>query len=147
VAGEAVFRQEFAVKGGDFSHGGVVSCRIKDLLKEIGLDDRSVRRAAIASYEAEMNVIMYAWHGRVNLSVSPEEIKIVVDDEGPGIPDIEMAMTEGFSTATNEMRELGFGAGMGLPNMKKNSDSFRVTSKIGRGTRLEMRIRRAVGAP
>ena len=141
MAREAVFRQEFALKGGDFTRGGEVSVRIKDLLKEIGLDARAVRRAAISAYEAEMNVIMYAWQGTVKIAVTSLEIKINVDDEGPGIPDIAQAMTEGYSTATPEMRELGFGAGMGLPNIRKNSDVFRIRSKVGRGTHLEMRIR------
>jgi anti-sigma regulatory factor (Ser/Thr protein kinase) len=140
MAGEAVFRQEFPVKGGDFAKAGAVACRIKDLLKELGLDTRVIRRAAIASYEAEMNVIMYAWEGRINLAVSPGTVRITVDDKGPGIPDIDLAMTEGYSTATPEMRELGFGAGMGLPNIKKNSDTFRIDSEVGRGTRLEIII-------
>jgi serine/threonine-protein kinase RsbT len=138
---EAVFRQEFSVKGGDFAKAGAVARRIKDLLKEIGLDARIVRRAAIATYEAEMNVIMYAWEGRMDLEVSPEEVRITVDDRGPGIPDVNLAMTEGYSTATQEMRELGFGAGMGLPNIKKNADDFHLESKVGGGTRLEITIR------
>jgi anti-sigma regulatory factor (Ser/Thr protein kinase) len=141
MAGETVFRQEFPVKGGDFAKAGTVACRIKDLLKEMGLDTQTVRRAAIASYEAEMNVIMYAWEGRVKLAVSPGKVRIIVDDKGPGIPDVELAMTEGYSTATQEMRELGFGAGMGLPNIKKNSDGLRIDSQVGRGTRLEITIR------
>jgi len=140
MAGEAVFRQEFPVKGGDFAKAGAVACRIKDLLKELGLDTPVVRRAAIASYEAEMNVIMYAWEGRVKLAVSPSEVRITVDDKGPGIPDVDLAMTEGYSTATAEMRELGFGAGMGLPNIRKNADAFRIDSRVGRGTHLEITI-------
>lgn len=136
----AVFRREFSVKGGDFSKAGDVACRIKDLLKELGLDTQTVRRAAIASYEAEMNVIMYAWEARVKLAVSPGKVLITVDDQGPGIPNIDLAMTEGYSTATPEMRELGFGAGMGLPNIKKNSDAFCIDSEVGRGTRLEIVI-------
>jgi anti-sigma regulatory factor (Ser/Thr protein kinase) len=88
-----------------------------------------------------MNVIMYAWQGRMDLAVSPQEVRITVDDQGPGIPDIDLAMTEGYSTATREMRELGFGAGMGLPNIKRNSDVFHVDSQTGQGTRLEIIIR------
>jgi anti-sigma regulatory factor (Ser/Thr protein kinase) len=141
MAAEDVYRQEFPVKGGDFAKAGAVACRIKDLLKDLGLDTKTIRRAAIASYEAEMNVIMYAWEGRVNLAVSPREVSITVDDQGPGIADIELAMTEGYSTATPEMRELGFGAGMGLPNIKKNADIFHIDSESGRGTRLEIIIR------
>ena len=99
MAGSAVFRREFPVKGGDFSKAGTVACRIKDLLKELGLDTQTVRRAAIATYEAEMNVIMYAWEGRMKLAVSPGQVRIVVDDRGPGIPDVDLAMTEGYSTA------------------------------------------------
>jgi anti-sigma regulatory factor (Ser/Thr protein kinase) len=141
MTAEDVFRQEFPVKGGDFAKAGAVACRIKALLKDLGLDVKIIRRAAIAAYEAEMNVIMYAWQGRMDLAVSPQEVRITVDDQGPGIPDIDLAMTEGYSTATREMRELGFGAGMGLPNIKRNSDVFHVDSQTGQGTRLEIIIR------
>jgi serine/threonine-protein kinase RsbT len=142
AAAEAVFHQDFPVKGGDFAKAGVVAVRIKELLKDLGLDAMTVRRAAIAAYEAEMNVIMYAWEGRVDLAVSPEEVHITVDDHGPGISDVELAMTEGYSTATPEMREMGFGAGMGLPNIKKNSDILHIDSRAGKGTRLKIVIRR-----
>jgi len=135
---EAVFEQEFPVKGGDFSRAGNVSWEIRNLLKELGLSSSVVLRAAIATYEAEMNIIMYAWEGRLLLSVVPGRVHVVVEDSGPGIEDIELAMTEGYSTATPEMRELGFGAGMGLANIKKNSDAFSITSNVGSGTRLEL---------
>jgi anti-sigma regulatory factor (Ser/Thr protein kinase) len=141
AAEDRALHQEFEVKGGDFAHAGAVSCRIKNLLKELGLQASVVRRVAIATYEAEMNVIMYAGQGRVDLAVTPEEVRIVVADQGPGIPDIDLAMREGYSTATPEMRALGFGAGMGLPNIKKNSDLLNVSSDVGRGTRLEIVIR------
>jgi len=141
MAFDSVFRQEFPVKGGDFTKAGKVACLIKDLLKDMGLDTKTVRRAAIASYEAEMNVIMYAREGCVNLAVTPREVQIIVDDQGPGIADIELAMTEGYSTATPEMRELGFGAGTGLPNIKRNADVFHIDSQTGKGTRLEIIIR------
>jgi anti-sigma regulatory factor (Ser/Thr protein kinase) len=137
---EIVFEQEFPVKGGDFSRAGQVSCKIKNLLQELGLGTEIVLRAAIVSYEAEMNIIMYAWQGCLDLSVTLHRIRIVVKDSGPGIEDINLAMKEGYSTATLEMRELGFGAGMGLPNIKKNADEFWITSEAGRGTRLEMTI-------
>jgi anti-sigma regulatory factor (Ser/Thr protein kinase) len=132
--------QQFSIKGGDFANAGDVSCRIKNLLKEIGLGTHTVRRAAIATYEAEMNVIMYARFGKVEVSISPESIRIIIEDEGPGIENIELAMQEGYSTATEKMRELGFGAGMGLPNIKRNSDNFLITSRVGLGTRLEITI-------
>ncbi len=134
------FRQGFALKGGDFAAAGRASCEIKELLKEIGVDPQAVRRTAIASYEAEMNVIMYARRGRLSLAVTPGRVLIVVEDRGPGIPDIPLAMTEGYSTATPEMQELGFGAGMGLPNIKRNTDRLQITSTVGHGTRLEMTI-------
>jgi len=140
MTGKAAFRQGFALRGGDFAKAGQASCEVKELLKEIGLDPAAVRRTAIASYEAEMNVIMYARRGRLDLAVTPGRVRIVVEDRGPGIPDIPLAMTEGYSTATPEMQELGFGAGMGLPNIKKNTDRLRITSKVGRGTRLEFTI-------
>lgn len=140
--GEALFREDFPVKGGDFAKAGHVACRIKDLLKDLGVDSKTIRRAAIASYEAELNVIMYAHEALVGLAVSPREVRITVEDRGPGIADVDLAMTEGYSTATQEMRELGFGAGMGLPNIKKNSDGFLIESETGRGTRLEIVIRK-----
>ena len=139
---EAVFRRDFSVKGGDFAKAGAVAVRIKELLKDLGLDTATVRRAAIAAYEAEMNVIMYAWEGRVEMAVSPEEVHIMVDDRGPGISDVDLAMTEGYSTATPEMREMGFGAGMGLPNIKRNSDILHIDTRAGKGTRLKIVIRR-----
>lgn len=141
-AAESVFRREFAVKGGDFARAGAAACEIKELLKDLGIDTATVRRAAIVAYEAEMNVIMYAWDARMDLAVSPAEVRLTIDDHGPGIPDVELAMTEGYSTATAEMRELGFGAGMGLPNIKRNADDFAIDSEVGRGTRLDIVIRK-----
>jgi serine/threonine-protein kinase RsbT len=138
---ESTYHREFSVKGGDFAKAGAAACEIKELLKDLGLDVSTVRRAAIVAYESEMNVIMYAWEARIDLAVSPEEVHLIVDDRGPGIADIELAMTEGYSTATAEMRELGFGAGMGLPNIKRNADVFAIDSEVGRGTRLDIIIR------
>jgi len=136
----ASFQQDFLIRGGDFSGAGRVSCEIKDLLKELGLSSQVVRRVAIAAYEAEMNVIMYAREARFDLVITPQKVRIIVEDRGPGIENVDLAMQEGYSTATEEMRELGFGAGMGLPNIKKNSDRFRIISDPDRGTRLEMTI-------
>jgi serine/threonine-protein kinase RsbT len=140
-AAESVFRRDFPVKGGDFAKAGAAACEIKEILKDLGIDPPTVRRAAIIAYEAEMNVIMYAWEARMALAVSPGEVRLTVDDRGPGIADIALAMTEGYSTATAEMRELGFGAGMGLPNIKRNADGFAIDSEVGRGTRLAITIR------
>ena len=138
---EPAFRRDFSVKGGDFSKAGAAACEIKELLKDLGLDAATVRRAAIVAYESEMNVIMYAREACMDLTVTPGEVRITVDDQGPGIADIALALTEGYSTATAEMRELGFGAGMGLPNIKRNADVFSIDSEVGRGTHLDIIIR------
>ena len=138
---ENVFEQSFPVTGRDFANAGEASCRVKEILKEIGVEQDIIRRVAIAAYEAEMNVVMYAREGEVRVSISPEMIDLVIEDEGQGIENIDLAMQEGYSTATEEMREMGFGAGMGLPNMKKNSDEFKITSEVGKGTRIDIRIK------
>lgn len=137
---EATLVQEFPIVGGDFSRAGTVSIKIMEMLKEVGIDPAVISRASIAAYEAEMNVVMYARKGEFHLTLTPSAIHMVVLDEGPGIPDIELAMKEGYSTATEEMREMGFGAGMGLPNIKKNSDRFEIRSEVGKGTRLDILI-------
>ncbi|MDH5466762.1 MAG: ATP-binding protein [Candidatus Aminicenantes bacterium] len=130
--------QTFEITGNDFSKAGSISTTVKEILQEIGIDSSVIRRAAIASYEAEMNVVMYADKGQLILTVTPEKFTISVEDEGQGIENIELAMQEGYSTATEEMREMGFGAGMGLPNIKKNSDEFEIASIPGKGTSLKM---------
>jgi serine/threonine-protein kinase RsbT len=137
---EVLFFQEFSIMGQDFSNAGSVSTQIKSILKEIGFAPVIVRRAAIASYEAEMNVVMYATRAVVRLSATPHSIKIEIQDEGQGIASIELAMQEGYSTATPEMREMGFGAGMGLPNIKRNADRFEISSEVGKGTTLGITI-------
>jgi serine/threonine-protein kinase RsbT len=135
-----ILKKSFPVKGKTFSHVGRISTHIKSLLKKLNVDDEIARRAAIISFEAEMNICAYAEQGRINLVVMPDRIEISVQDVGQGIEDIDLAMEEGFSTATEEIWRLGFGAGMGLSNMKKFSDSFRITSEIGKGTHVEMVI-------
>jgi serine/threonine-protein kinase RsbT len=138
MSGENGFLQKFEITGRDFGKAGTVSTQIKEILQEVGIDPAIIRRAAIAIYEAEMNVVMYANRARLTMKITPDEVNFTVEDEGQGIADIEMAMQEGFSTATDEMREMGFGAGMGLPNIKKNTDKFGIASLPGRGTLLEM---------
>lgn len=140
MSDDVLFFQEFSIVGKDFSNAGSVSTAIKSILKEIGFDPLVVRRAAIASYEAEMNVVMYAKRAVVRLSATPTTIKIEFEDEGQGIESIEQAMEEGYSTATPEMREMGFGAGMGLPNIKRNADEFDISSEVGKGTKLGITI-------
>ncbi|HPW16742.1 MAG TPA: ATP-binding protein [Candidatus Aminicenantes bacterium] len=144
---EPAYRRWFLVRGGDFAKAGAAACEIKELLKELGFDAATIRRTAIVSYEAEMNVIMYAREARLDLTVTPGEVRLTVDDRGPGIPDVGMALSEGFSTATAEMRELGFGAGMGLPNIRRNADAFDIDTEVGRGTRLDIAIRPDGRAP
>ncbi len=138
---ESIFGQGFIIKGGDFANAGEVSCKVRNILKEIGINSDIIRRTAIIAYEAEMNVVMYAREGTLSFEVTPDRIKLVMEDKGDGIEDIELAMQEGYSTATDEIREMGFGAGMGLPNIKRNSDDFRVSSIVGKGTRLEVIIK------
>jgi anti-sigma regulatory factor (Ser/Thr protein kinase) len=135
---ENLLEQNFTVEGGDFIHAGEVSSKIKTILKEIGVKQEVIRRTAIATYEAEMNVVCYADRAKFYLAITPDQLKIVIKDEGQGIKDIDLAMQEGYSTASDAIREMGFGAGMGLPNIKKNVDNLDVTSVVGEGTRVEM---------
>jgi serine/threonine-protein kinase RsbT len=135
------YSQTFRVFGRDFQNAGKASTEIRTVLKSLGVHPAIIRRMAIASYEAEMNVVMYAEHAVMTLELTPNMIRLAVDDYGPGIPDIERAMQEGYSTASPEMREMGFGAGMGLPNIRKNADEFTVTSTVGTGTKLMIALR------
>ena len=134
---EAFLSKEFEITGGDFGKAGDASMQIKALLKKIGVAPDIVRRTVISTYEAEMNVCMYARKGVMRIHVSSECIDVEIADEGNGIEDIELAMQEGYSTATEEHREFGFGAGMGLPNIKKNSDEMTIESEVGTGTKLK----------
>lgn len=135
---KTVFEQVFQIKGGDFINAGEPSIKIRNILKDIGIDADIIRRVAITAYEAEMNVVMYGQRGMMKLLVTPEKIVLYVEDKGQGIENIELAMKPGFTTATEEMREMGFGAGMGLPNIRKNADLFNIHSTVGQGTKLEM---------
>ena len=137
---EILFQEKFDIKGGDFINAGESSIKIRNILRDIGIDSNIIRRVAIAAYEAEMNVVMYAEHGAVNFFVFSNKIFLKIEDKGGGIKDIELAMQPGYSTATEEMREMGFGAGMGLPNIKKNADVLDITSTVGKGTKLEITI-------
>lgn len=140
MGAEPHFEQSFSIAGGDFTNAGEVSSKVKKILQEAGISPKVIRRATIATYEAEMNVVCYARQGTLTLSVTPEVLRIKVEDEGRGIEDINLAMKEGYSTASEEIREMGFGAGMGLPNIRKNSDAFHITSVVGQGTVLEIAI-------
>ncbi len=131
----------FHLTGGDFTNAGVASSELKSILTNLGINPVFVRRAAIATFEAEMNVIIHAVAGVMYYQVTDDFIKVIINDMGPGIPDIQQAMQEGYSTAPDWIREMGWGAGMGLPNMKKNSDEFKVDSVVGEGTTVEIIIR------
>lgn len=130
----------FDVEGGDFTSAGQASVQVKKNLRQLGLDSDIIRRVSIAMYEGEINMVIHAGGGTADVIVTEEYIEIILDDEGPGIKDIEQAMQAGYSTASETIRSLGFGAGMGLPNMKKNTDSMEITSTIGVGTRIVMRV-------
>jgi serine/threonine-protein kinase RsbT len=133
-----LFQKVFSITGGDFAAAGSVSKQIKKILKQLNFNGDLIWRTMIASYEAEMNVVLYAQECEVHLEVSAEKIHLSFKDRGPGIPDINLALQEGYSTATREMRERGFGAGLGLPNMKKTADSFDIESTVGHGTKISM---------
>ena len=133
-----VFR--FDVEGDDFTSAGQASVQVKKNLRQLGFDAEIIRRASIAMYEGEINMVIHAGGGTAEVSVCEDFIEIVLDDHGPGIKDIEQAMQAGYSTASDTIRSLGFGAGMGLPNMKKNSDYMDISSTIGVGTHITMRI-------
>jgi anti-sigma regulatory factor (Ser/Thr protein kinase) len=132
----------FHIVGGDFIRAGEASTALKKQLIDLGIEEETIRRVSIATFEAEMNIIIYATAGIIRYTITPEEITIIAEDMGPGIEDIELAMQEGYSTAPDWVREMGWGAGMGLPNMKKNSDIFKIESIVGEGTTVEMVIRR-----
>jgi len=143
---EQLLRKTFEVRGRDFDKAGDASAEVTSILKDVGIDPGIILRVGVVTFEAEMNVVMYADAGQVTFTLTEEEILIEVADRGPGIPDIELAMQEGFSTAPDEMRDMGFGFGMGLPNIRKNSDSFNLESEVGRGTRVCSLIRLNSGA-
>jgi anti-sigma regulatory factor (Ser/Thr protein kinase) len=127
---------EFKVEGGDFTTAGNASSQIKKMLKQLNVDPRVVKRVVIALYEAEVNIVAHAYRGVITAEILPSGVRLKLADEGPGIPDIEQAMTPGFSTASAQVREMGFGAGMGLPNISENADEFRIESEVGKGTTL-----------
>jgi anti-sigma regulatory factor (Ser/Thr protein kinase) len=129
---------KFTVQGGDFTNAGFASSQVKKVLKQLNIDNRIIKRVAISLYEAEVNIVAHAWNGTVTVDLDEERIRLFLSDKGPGIADIEQAMQEGFSTASPVVREMGFGAGMGLSNMKKNSDQLTITSEINKGTQVEI---------
>lgn len=132
---------QYEVDGNDFSRAGEASSKLKQKLKEMNLPPDIIRRCSIAIYEGEINMVIHANGGVIDVDISPERILMVLKDVGPGIPDIEQAMQEGFSTANEEVNMLGFGAGMGLPNMKRSSDEIHIDTELNVGTTVTMVIR------
>lgn len=128
----------YNIQGGDFTHAGHPSSEVKKVLKQLDIDGKTIKNIVIALYEAEVNVVAHAWKGTISVEIEENKITIWVTDEGPGIADIELAMQAGYSTASKEVREMGFGAGMGLPNMKKNTDELHIESEVGKGTKVKM---------
>lgn len=128
----------YEIEGGDFSKAGLASSEIKKILKQLNLDPAVIKRIAVAMYEAEVNVVAHAFKGKMLAQINGEKVYLKIEDEGPGIEDIDQAMEEGYSTATEEVRQMGFGAGMGLPNMKRNADNMKVSSVVGKGTTVEL---------
>ena len=135
---ELVFK--FEVDGDDFTSAGQASVQVKKNLRQLGIDAEVIRKVSIAMYEGEINMVIHAGGGIAEVRVTADYIEIILDDKGPGIKDIDLAMQEGFSTAPDQIRSLGFGAGMGLPNMKRYTDFMEIYSTVGVGTKIVMRV-------
>ncbi len=131
-------RLHFTVDGDDFTSAGQASVQVKKDLRQLGISPETIRRVSIAMYEGEINMVIHAGGGSADVIISEDRIVIILDDTGPGIPDIKLAMQEGYSTAPESVRNLGFGAGMGLPNMKRYTDDMKIESVVGTGTKITM---------
>ncbi len=129
---------KYEIEGGNFSRAGHASSSVKKVLKQLNVDASVIKRVVVALFEGEVNVVAHAQKGIIYVTLDPTRIVVRIEDTGPGIPDIPKAMEAGFSTASQSVREMGFGAGMGLPNMKKNADELNITSTVGEGTVVEM---------
>lgn len=135
---EDAIRLTYQISPDDFTRAGEASSDVKKKLKQMGVSPEAVRKVSIAMYEGEINMVIHAKGGEIRVEITPERILMVLDDVGPGIPDVDLAMKAGYSTAPDEVRSLGFGAGMGLPNMKKYTDHMEVETKLGVGTKITM---------
>ena len=136
-----VFRLHFDIDGGSFASAGNASVEVKKTLRQLGISNAVIRRCSIAMYEGEINMVIHADGGTADIEVYPDRIVMVLEDHGPGIPDVELAMKEGYSTATEQIHNMGFGAGMGLPNLKRSSDDLKIETKVGVGTKITMVVR------
>ena len=134
-------RFEYKVEGGDFTQAGNASSQVKKNLKQLGVDSSVIKRVVVALYEAEVNIVAHAYRGTIFVDIESTGIVLKLEDEGPGIPDVALAMTKGFSTASPAVREMGFGAGMGLPNIRENADSMSIDTVVGKGTTLNIEIK------
>lgn len=134
----AIIHQEYPMASQDYARAGEASADIKRRLRQLGVSSMVLRRVAVASYEVELNLVIHSLGGVLTLEIAPEYVRLVSRDVGPGIPNVDLAMREGYSTANEEARSLGFGAGMGLPNMKRNADQFAIESTVGQGTTIAM---------
>lgn len=134
----SAIQEEYNVEGGNFTRAGYAASQIKKILKRLEVNPDIIKRTVVAVYEAEVNIVAHAYSGTIYFNVDEDNIIITLTDEGPGIPDIELAKQEGYSTASSAVREMGFGAGMGLPNIIKNADRVDISSEVGKGTRLEI---------
>jgi len=135
-----ILELHYDVPGDDFTRAGEASSSIKNKLKQMGLPPEIIRNVAIATYEGEINMVIHANGGTIDVSIDADAISMTLRDTGNGIPDIELAMREGYTTAKEDIRALGFGAGMGLPNMKKYTDDFELSSEVGKGTEVKMKV-------
>lgn len=127
---------KYDIVGGDFDRAGDASSDVRRTLKKLNIDPRIIRRIVVALYEAEINVVAHAWKGKMEVDISGDEIRSYLKDDGPGIVDIDKAMEEGYTTASEKVREMGFGAGMGLPNIRRNTDDMNIKSVPGKGTEI-----------
>lgn len=130
----------YDVPGDDFTRAGEASGNVKAQLKKLGFDPSVIRNVVIALYEGEINMVIHAGGGQIDVSIDPDQIRMVLTDHGPGIPDVALAMQEGYSTAPDNVRALGFGAGMGLPNIKKYTDDMRIETEVGVGTTMYLSV-------
>ena len=138
---EELLTFNYTIPGDDFTRAGEASSSVKNKLKKMGLDSNTIRKVSIAMYEGEINMVIHADGGTITVEISSEKIRMILADTGPGIADIDKAMENGYSTAPEEVRSLGFGAGMGLPNMKKYTDYMKIDSTVGVGTTVTMDVR------
>ena len=130
----------YDVSGTDFTRAGAASSDVKRTLKQLGVSSEAIRNVAIAMYEGEINMVIHAGGGEIDVEITENDINMVLEDHGPGIENVELAMKEGYSTAPDNIRSLGFGAGMGLPNIKKYTDDFKIETQVGVGTKLILKV-------